>query len=273
MCNNKKILTGLDSITYEHPFDREALKKLNKTPGIVPVSKFIVENAVEKVYSIQYTGSHVRVTSKSYPQIYNYLLEACKILDIETIPEMYIKWDCSIDAQTVGADHPIVILNSGLIDNCTDDEILFLIGHELGHIKSNHMLYHMMCDVVTYILDIVPGVNMLAKPLILAAYYWDRMSDLTADRAGLLCCQNRDAMISSLMKMAGVPIKEYNNMDVESFLEQAKEFDKMSDDFTGAAISTYSIATSNEPWTVRRAAELLKWIESGDYEKYLNESL
>ena len=35
-----------------------------------------------------------------------------------------------------------------LCRGCDDDEIMFVIGHELGHVKSNHMLYHMMAQAL-----------------------------------------------------------------------------------------------------------------------------
>ena len=140
MIRNKKILTGLDHTAYEHPFDQKALAALEATPGLDLVGKFITKHMVERVYTVQYTGSHLRVTKDSYPKIYEYLEYACKILDVKKVPELYIEWGYNINACTVGAENPIIVLNSGLIDLCDDDEIMFVIGHELGHVKSRHML-------------------------------------------------------------------------------------------------------------------------------------
>lgn len=88
MIRNKKILTGLDHTSYEHPFDQKALSALESTPGLDLVGKFITKNMVERVYTVQYTGSHLRVTKDSYPKIYEYLEYACQILDIKKIPEL-----------------------------------------------------------------------------------------------------------------------------------------------------------------------------------------
>lgn len=272
MTTSKQTLKGLDPTTYEHDFDKSALAKMKNIPRLDDVLNFITRYAVEKVYSIQYTGSHLRVSENRYPKIYSYLKQACEVLDMETIPELYIKWDYTIDAMTVGNEHPIIVLNSGLLDLCTDDEIMFLIGHELGHIKSKHMLYHMTGEVLSFILDFIPFFGIIGQ---VGICYWDRMSDLTADRAGLLCCQNQDAMISALMKMAGVPIKEYSKIQTEAFLEQAEKFQGLTDlssvdnDKSAKWIEKVSIAFSKEPWTVMRASELLKWIKSGEYDKYI----
>ena len=88
MIRNKKILTGLDHASYEHSFDKMALSALENTPGVDLVGKFIVKNLVERVYTVQYTGSNLRITEDNYPRIYEYLEYACEVLDVEKIPEL-----------------------------------------------------------------------------------------------------------------------------------------------------------------------------------------
>lgn len=191
MIRNKKILTGLDHTQYEHPFDKAALSALEGTPGLSLVGNFIIKHTIERIYTVQHTGSGLKVTKDSYPKIYEYLEYACSILDIKKVPDLYLQWNYNINAQTVGSENPIIVINSGLIDLCDDDEIMFVIGHECGHIKSNHMLYHMMAQVINMCIDMIPFGSIAAAPLQYALYYWDRMSEFTADRAGLLCCQKK----------------------------------------------------------------------------------
>lgn len=189
MNRNKKILRGLSSEEYEHPFDRKALDTLEATPGLGVLGKFLTKHTVERIYTIQYTGSYLKVTNKNYPNIYEYLEYAAQILGLPTVPQLYIQWGYDINAFTVGSENPIIVLNSGLLDLCDEDELMFIIGHECGHIKSNHMLYHMMAQMVNFAIDAIPGGSVVAAPVKYALLYWDRMSEFTADRAGLLCCQ------------------------------------------------------------------------------------
>ena len=269
MIYNKKILKELDQTQYEHPFDREALDALENTPGLAVAGKYITKQTIERIYKVQYTGSNLKVTAKNYPDIYEYLDYACKILDLDRKPELYIQWGYGINAFTIGAEKPIVVLNSGLIDLCDDDEKMFIIGHELGHIKSNHMLYHMMAQVINYIIDAIPGGGIVAAPLKYALLYWDRMSEFTADRAGLLCCQNKDAAIRAFIKMAGLPINQFNKMDELAFLQQAKDFDSLDYENLNKFFKIISIIDSTHPWTVMRAAELMKWFENGEYNRLI----
>lgn len=269
MIYNKKILKGLDQTQYEHPFDREALNALESTPGLTVAGKYVTKQTIERIYTIQYTGSNLKVTAENYPDIYEYLDYACKILDLDRKPELYIQWGYGINAFTVGAENPIVVLNSGLIDLCDDDEKMFIIGHELGHIKSNHMLYHMMAQVINYVIDAIPGGGIVAAPLKYALLYWDRMSEFTADRAGLLCCQNKDAAVRAFIKMAGLPINQYDKMDEQAFLQQAKDFESLDYENLNKFFRIVSIMDSTHPWTVMRAAELIKWVEEGEYNKFV----
>lgn len=259
MIKNKQILYGLDQNRYEHPFDHEALDRLEAIPFLTKATKWITENTIEKIYTVQYTGSHLKVTVDNYPIIYNYLVYACQILDIRKVPDLYIQWNYGINACTIGAENPIVILDSGLIDLCTDDEIMFIIGHELGHVKSNHMLYHMMAQCINYVIDAIPGGSLVAGGIQYALFYWNRMSEFTADRAGLLCCQNIDAAVSAFIKMSGLPKSEYSKIHYETFIQQAKEFEMLDFDNMNKFVKLISIANDTHPWTVMRASELMKW--------------
>lgn len=270
MIDNKQILTGLEHSQYEHPFDKMALEKLESIPLLTKLFKWITANTVERIYTVQYTGSNLKVTKDSYPQIYQYLEDACKILDLKDIPDLYIDWSYNINACTIGAENPIIILNSGLIDLCDDEEIMFIIGHEVGHIKSNHMLYHMMAQVINYFIEATPGGTLVAGSLQFALYYWSRMSEFTADRAGLMCCQDPEAMARAFIKMAGLPLKEFGNIRTKTFIQQARDFKMLDYDGMNKVVKFLSIADETHPWTVMRSAELLKWIDSGEYKRFIS---
>ena len=71
------------------------------------------------------------------------------------------------------------------------------------------------------------------------------------------------------MKMAGMPIKEFNNMNYQTFIQQATEFKQLDYDAMSKIIKFISIADASHPWTVMRAAELLNWINSGAYNSFI----
>jgi Zn-dependent protease with chaperone function len=270
MILNKKILKDLNHKDYEHPFDKQALTALEKTPGLTVAGTYVTKHTIERIYTVQYTGSNIRVTKQNYPVIYEMLEYACRILDVPQLPDFYLQWGYNINGFTTGAEKPLIVLNSGVIDLCDDDEKLFIIGHECGHIKSMHMLYHMMAQVINTIIDAIPGGNLVGAPLQYALYYWSRMSEFTADRAGLLCCQNKNAAVRAFMKMAGMPIKHFTEMNYNAFIDQAREFKQLDYAAMNKIVKFISIMDQSHPWTVMRAAELLNWVNEGEYDKTIN---
>ena len=126
-----------------------------------------------------------------------------------------------------------------------------------------------MAQVVNFFIDAIPGGTIVAGGLQFALYYWYRMSEFTADRAGLMCCQNPDAMMSAFIKMAGLPLNEFNNIRTETFIQQARDFKMLDYEGMNKVVKFLSIADETHPWTVMRASELLKWIDSGEYNKFV----
>lgn len=274
MKKNRKILTHLDPQEYEHPFDTEALNTLQGTPGLEALTKKMFEYGIERLLKVQYTGSSLKVNENNFPEISSVFREACKTIYLPAEPDLYIKLEFGINAFTTGVEKPLIVLASGTVDSLTDDELMFVVAHEVGHIKSNHTLYHMMAQVIPYIGqvagDVTLGVGLLIMSgLEYALLYWSRMSELTADRAGLLACQDIDSAITAMVKWSGLPQKYYDRSITQEFIKQASEFKDYDYDKLNKVMKLFAIKDLSHPWTVMRAAELLKWTESGEYEKTL----
>ena len=268
----KKQLLGLDPKAYEHPFDREALTKLEKIPGLGTVTNAFLNWTYVKWHIIELQGSNFKITEESCPELFYLVKEVESTLDISYTPEVYTQWGYSVNGYTTGTrGNTLMVLNSGSVYLLSDEQLRYVIGHEMGHIKSNHVLYHMMAQFFPILASMVPVVGgFVGSSLELVLMYWSRMSEFTADRAGLLACQNKDAALSAIIKMAGLPLKYYENINKNAFLKQAEEFEQMHKDFLSGTMQNLSILTSTHPWTVYRAAELVKWIDSGEYDRVLS---
>lgn len=267
----KKTLINLQSTQYEHRFDREALESVRKLPGFDSVVNFVLDWTMIKWHVVQLCGSNFHVTKESCPELYNMVHQSAETLDIDRLPEIYTQWSYGINAYTTGyKDNTILVLQSGSIDLMPDPELSFVIGHELGHIKSGHVLYHMMVQFFAQIISSTVLAGKFIIPIQLGLNYWYRMSEFTADRAGLLACQDLNAALSAIMKMAGLPKRYFNTSDPLVFAKQAKEFMTKYGDTTDKIIRNISILDDTHPWTVMRAYELIKWVENGDYEKVLD---
>lgn len=279
---DRKKLLLLNPIEYEHHFDQRALKTLEGTPGLEKLVKKVHEYGIERYYRLSYTGSNIKVTPENFPDVYSIFEEACANIFLKDLPELYIQWDYNVNAYAIGSQKPIIVLNSGAIDLLSKEELLYLIGHEAGHVKSGHMLYHDMSLVLPYLGEIIGGLtlglgSLVSSGMELSLLYWRRMSELTADRAGLLACQDKNAAFSALMKMGGVPQTFFDKMNPNHFVKQAEDFKDFDIDSLDKVGKTILISMSTHPWTVFRTSEIIKWMNTGDYdaiiEKHGKESL
>ena len=261
-------LPGLRSSDYEHPFDRKALNALEGTPGFEYLMKKFWEYGIETMLTVQCTGSNIQVTKNNFPRLYEAFAHAVDTLDLPVKPRLYFELGADINSYATGVENPIVILSSESVDRMTDDELLFIMGHELGHIKSNHVLYQNMGEVIpilgSYIGQVTFGVgNVLSLGLTLALQNWKRMAQFTADRAGLLACQNYDAAASAMIKLAGLPLKYYDKNITEDFIQQAKDFHELDYESLSKIAKVMATLTATNPWTVQRAAELNRFHSDG----------
>lgn len=264
--NKKNTLFGLDVKSYEHDFDKAALKTMRALPGFDTVVNFFLNWTYIKWHVIELQGSNFLVTRESCPELYELVHDVADTLDVRPLPRFYTQWGYNINGYTTGyKEDTLLVLNSGTVDLLEEDELRFVAGHEMGHVKSGHVIYHTMGELFNNAIGQIPLVSSLTTPIYYALMYWIRMSEFTADRAGLLACQNIDAAVSAIIKMSGLPIKYFEKMDKASFIKQANEFKNSFSGFTDKAIKTITIASSSHPWTVLRAAELISWYDSDNY--------
>lgn len=117
------------------------------------------------------------------------------------------------NAFTTGVYKPVVVITSGMLDTFEESELRFVFGHELGHYVCEHVPYKTLAQFLSIILAQVGQMTLgigkvLGAGLELALYAWDRRSEFSADRAGLLVAQDDNASIRALMKLAA-PVEKY----------------------------------------------------------------
>ena len=204
----------------------------------------------EAYNEVEYQGEGINITSESLPQMFRQLVESCEVLGVKEVPAYSTDWFYAPYHSSNGETHRRIVIMSGCADLFTDVEMRFVLGHELGHFACGHKPYHML----------------IKMPLL----EWYRISDYTADRVGLLCCQDINAALSTMIKKAGLPRKCYDSINIEGFIQQARDFDENLTSLMDKAIKVLSIRSAEFPWLVVRAKKLLEWYESGEYELIIN---
>lgn len=266
-----QILRGLKPEDYEFEFDKSALQALRNFPLFEQATNFLLNMTEIRWHIVELCGSRLHCTPDTLPELYKDLRHVIETLDIDHMPEIYLDWGYFVNAYTTGyKQDTILCLFSGAVDLLKPNELRFVVGHEAGHQKSGHVLYHVMVSKIASILSGLGIAQKLALPFTFALYYWYRMSEFSADRAGLLACQDVNAAFSAMMKMSGLPISCHEKADVNGFIKQAREFQNRYNGGVDKFIKTWEVMDDSHPWTVLRAAELLRWVESGEYQKVLD---
>ena len=262
-------LPGISSRAWEHPADRGALVALRKLRGfdslIKRLSGFINERAVRLVY----LGSAIRVDERQFPTLHHRLGEVAATLDAPALPELYVAASPYPQAITIGMDKPIIVVASGMVDLLDEEEMRFVLGHEMGHVGSGHAVYQTLLQrliALSSVLTAIPLGGLTVRAILAGLMEWSRKAELSADRAGLLAMQDPAVAFRVHMKLASGGHLE--DLDHTSFFAQGAEY-AAAGDLRDSLLKLLLVEAQTHPFAVVRAAELRRWIDAGEYTKVL----
>lgn len=260
-------LTEISSYAWEHPTDRAALGALQQIPGFDTLLKKIVGMFGEKNIATLFQAAAVKVGPEQYRELHTALVRVCETLDTD-VPPLYISQTPLVNAGAVGMDNPFIVLNSSLIEIASPAEVEAVLGHEVGHIMSEHSLYRTLLYLLLQLTGpSMPLVSQAIVPITLALLEWSRKAEISCDRAGLLAVQDLDTAMGMHAVMAGGIRGRRDELNIEAFVEQAEEYRD-----TGGLTAYYRFLATlgrSHPFPVIRVAELRNWVDSGEYARIL----
>ena len=267
-----KKFTGLHKDEYIHPSDAKALAALKAIPGVDSALKKFLAWTGESAIRVAFMASAIKVTPQQCPDLYAKLQVACTTLGVE-MPDMFVQQNPQVNAFTGGVEKPIIVLHSALIERLNDEETLAVIAHEVGHIHAEHVLYITAARLMEALVNVsaarlIPGSEIIkliiSMGIASALLAWARKAELSCDRAALLVTQDEHVVGRTMMKLAGGTFA--SKIDYELFLEQGRDFKKNYDanrlDRFWADIMNSGLS---HPFPIWRVAEILDWVETGQY--------
>ncbi len=263
----KRVLTEISSRSWEHPADRAALQALRRIPVFDEVLRSLFGFFGEKPIRLAFQANAVKVSERQFSKVHSLYQEVCKTLDPEREYPVFVSQTPMVNAGAYGMDDPFIIMNSGTIRLLDDEELAFVLGHELGHIMSDHVLYRTMTVLLIQLATMgFPVVGMAARAVLVALLEWYRKSELSSDRAGLLSVQDPEVAMKAMLKMAGGGTSEESNLD--EFIVQAEEY-RTGGDVADQVYKVLNLMATTHPFYVLRVSEIRSWIEAGDYDRIL----
>ena len=264
----------LDPREYEHPFDKKALNNLQRTAGLDTLIRKFYEKGFEKAFKVGFMGSYLRVNARNFPELHTLLKESCEILYLPSTPQVYIGRYEVLEPLVLGVDEPIIFLSTETLSKFSSSELRFMLGKAIGHIKSSHVLYQevamVLPEISSSLADATLGISsFFTLALQVALIKWQRMCIYTADRAGLLACQDITTAMGVLMKVAGLPEHFDHDVLLDDFITQAREYQAMNENLTTRVLKATATTMNEHPFAIDRANQLLKWVDEEAYVKVL----
>lgn len=249
--------------SYRHTLDQEAFEALNHFPRFVGLCEAYIANVDEVAAKIDLLSTTIRISDKQFPKVYQLLPPICGQLDIG-VPDIYYVKSKQLNAWTGGNTAPYICVTSRLVNELPLDLIASVLAHECGHIACNHYLYHSIArllvgGIADSPLAKIPAVRKYLTPsLVRALLFWDRCSELSADRASALCDRGPDKTIDLLLRLHGYP-----HVDREEFLKQAIDLNAFVNDSKSNKLMELMLTQDEtHPRLATRAYECYEWSRS-----------
>ncbi|MBK7534254.1 MAG: M48 family metalloprotease [Myxococcales bacterium] len=209
--------------------EQELIDQLFERFGLDALIEHFVEQGSLLEMHDYVLASQLRLTPVVSPRLIGLLSEARQTLGFTEDIELFVAPSAEINAGAVhsikdGRPH-VLSLTSALVERMDDDELRFVLGHELGHLGFTHYRARLAGAAFGETEDGRPRVPpLLARRL----ESWDRLAELSADRAGLRVIGGRlDTVVRVFFKLQSGLGPEHLRFDVEAFLEQLTRLQAM----------------------------------------------
>jgi Zn-dependent protease with chaperone function len=264
-------LTAISSTSYEHSLDRKSLEALKSVPGFPAAMRWIMSNAGERTVRLLFRSSAIECGPEQFPELVALLDRARTSLDLPYRPALFVTESPVANAMTTGAEDPILVVHSALLDALNDQQVVSVLGHELGHLHADHPLYKTMAQLLVLGGTALagPAGQLLSIPLRAALAKWSRCAELTADRAGLLATRDLGTSLSILMTLAGghrEGVSGRTKLNLKAYVQQARRLvEQEEESLLDSVFAVLITLETSHPFLTWRVMQLIEWVEHGNY--------
>jgi len=222
-----KMIDGKAGPSFAHPVDKSIISILDTTRVKAVLTK--AYNAYISITMGHELADAINIDQKSFPDLFEIVAHCARTLTIPIPHAVAVHREGSLfNAYTAGTDdYAFIVISPTLFHVMSKEEACFVIGHECGHIASSHMMYHSLVNMLTQsTVTLITPFGALAGVLRMMAgvplMAWSRRSEITADRAGLLCCGDIAVAERALLRLV-LGLADPKEVDIEHYLHGTEE--------------------------------------------------
>lgn len=266
---------GISSDVIRHPEDQQAEDALRAVPGFDLVARKFIEFTVERPQMVYLMGNSIQAGPRQYATIYQLFRDMVTALDVQPEPQLFISQNPQVNSYAIGEEQPCIVINTGLLDLMSEQEIQTVLAHELGHVKCGHTTLIQMAiwtmNAASMIGDMTLGLgSVISNGLILAFYDWRRKAELSSDRAALLATDDVKLVMQTMMKIAGGSHQFGHELSLQEFEQQAESYRQLDTDELNQLYKLFLYNGGqgmmlSHPFPADRLHYLKQWAASEDY--------
>lgn len=195
------------------PLERELGKQIYQAlqgPVVETILKTAKDGSGDDYWRSRMEGHCMKVDKEILPEFYALCQEVKKRLNFTEKVDFYVTGDSSLNAFSIAAEDEgqphIVNINSAMFDLMSEEELRFVIGHELGHIINKDSALKRLIYFVFPPDTTNPPITLQYKIRL-----HDQLAELVADRYGFLANGKLNACVTAFYKMSsGLDLAKMN---------------------------------------------------------------
>ena len=185
------------------------------------IRKMCVGNGGDIGFRSLMEGNSLKVQKDILPDLYTLCEEVKVKLGFADKIDFYIIGDNTVNARAWATDDEerphIITINSGLYNLMNDEELKYIIGHEIGHLINGDAIIQ---DIFNFIYPDEEAKENCPEFLEKRIKLYDQLAELGADRYGYMANENLEACVTAIFKTASGLLLDKMNVSIEALINE-----------------------------------------------------
>jgi Zn-dependent protease with chaperone function len=225
----------MDPGVFMWRFDAEAMNRLQSIAPLRAAAHAVSERFGRPWFEAAVNG--VRLSERQMPDIFRQAIFAARVVGMDYLPEVYVSGEEMWNAKTLGSESRAFVSLGSVLLNFRGDDLLFLLGREMGHARAGHALWQTVTEFMSGrraqrtilgegVLQFLNPAKLVESAVDAPLMAWARHSEITADRAGLLVVGKEEVAERVLLQWTLKSFPVVSRLDKDAWREQEEQSDE-----------------------------------------------